>query len=266
MGSTRIVHQVRMIFNCSSVKFSGSWWPVAWWLGTVGWCAISCYGCYWLRLSGKKPWIWSQEFHRPKQPDFFINKIHETKNQKWNISSSPWRFSDLIAKGPEGFTKGRPKSILPAPAPATETPPSWVGYVATRGVARSGRCANWPSENVLRQFWCGWIYTVWKKSCGLMVDWCMLLIETPKCHEMYAFYTLWPPWNGIMNQPGKLLRCQGDRWRDLWGDRSRGRKSLKVEIGDSLELMYNGTWQSQSYLSFQICTYINININIYTKI
>ena len=190
VGSTRMVHQVRMIFNCSSVKFSGSWWPVAWWLGTVGWCAISCYGCYWLRLSGKKPWIWSQEFHRPKQPDFFINKIHETKNQKWNISSSPWRFSDLIAKGPEGFTKGRPKSILPAPAPATETPPSWVGYVATRGVARSGRCANWPSENVLRQFWCGWIYTVWKKRCGLMVDWCMLLIETPKCHEMYAWNTL----------------------------------------------------------------------------
>lgn len=51
-------------------------------------------------------------------------------------------------------------------------------------------------------------------------------------------------------------------WPDLWGDRSRGRKSLKVEIGDSLELMYNGTRQFQSYLSFQICTY-NLYIQKY---
>lgn len=204
-----------------------------------------------------------RSFIDPNNQMFFNHQIDETENHQVEHIFSPGRFSDLIAEV-QGFTKG-PKSILPAPAPATETPPSWVGYVATRGVARSGRCANWPSENVLRQFWCGWIYTVWKKSCGLMVDWCMLLIETPECHEMYAFYTLWPPWNGIMNQPGKLLRCQGDRWGDLWGDRSRGRKSLKVEIGDSLELMYNGTWQSQSYLSFQICTYIKININIYIQ-
>lgn len=55
--------------------------PVAWWLGTVWWWAISCHGYYWLRLSGKNLDLNKRSFINPNNSDFFINKIHETKNQ-----------------------------------------------------------------------------------------------------------------------------------------------------------------------------------------